>query len=187
MASTREDEEFLKVGVQYYVAARSAVMAHLLPVCGNLYHHSLEMLLKAGLSRHLSLRDLQRRFGHKLPDIWAAFKAQFASAGQLDQFDGTITKLHEFEDIRYPEKVLALGAHMLVEWEPAVPATAHFALSSPLYQLTATDLDRLVAKIFEVSSRNPFFFTTYLAVQPHAREIISRDNPVAAQLLPPSS
>jgi hypothetical protein len=66
MVSSREDEEFMKLGVQYYVAARSAVMAHLLPVCGNLYHHSLEMFLKAGLSRHLSLRDLQNRFGHRL-------------------------------------------------------------------------------------------------------------------------
>ena len=66
MVSGREDEEFMKLGVQYYVAARSAVMAKLLPVCGNLYHHSLEMFLKAGLSRHITLDDLKhpRKFGH---------------------------------------------------------------------------------------------------------------------------
>src|SRR5689334_128947 len=68
------DEEFMKLGVQYYVAARSAVMAQLLPVCGNLYHHSLEMFLKAGLSRHITLDDLknQRKFGHDLRKLWPA-------------------------------------------------------------------------------------------------------------------
>src|SRR5207248_6494099 len=157
--------EFLKLGVQYYVAARSAVMAHLLPVCGNLYHHSLEMLLKAGLSRQLSLRDLQNRFGHRLPEIWPAFKAQFATGGELDQFDATIAKLQDFEDIRYPDKVLKLGAQMLVEWN-GTPGTGGFASSPPLYQLNVNDLDRLVAKIFEVSSRNPLFFTSYLAALP---------------------
>jgi hypothetical protein len=186
MSGGREDEEFLRVGVQYYVAARSAVMAHLLPVCGNLYHHSLEMLLKAGLSRQLSLRELQNRFGRRLPEIWAAFKAQFGSDGALDEFDATIAKLHQFEDIRYPDKVLSLGAQMVVEWEPT-PETGHFEPSPPLYQLNVKDLDRFVAKIFESTSRNPLFFTTYLSALPHAREIITRHNPVAAQLLPPSS
>jgi hypothetical protein len=65
---TRVDEEFMKLGVQYYVAARSAAWAGLLPVCGNLYHHTLEMFLKAGLSRKYSLRELQKKFGHRLID-----------------------------------------------------------------------------------------------------------------------
>jgi hypothetical protein len=185
--SGREDEEFFELGVQYYVAARSAATSRLLPVCGNLFHHSLEMLLKAGLSRRLSLRDLQNRFGHRLTDIWAAFKAQFASAGELDQYDGTIAKLHEFEDIRYPDKVLTLGAQMLVDWGATSSVALAIGAAPPLYQLNVHDLDRLVAKIFEVSSRNPLFFTSYLAALPHAREILTHDNPAAAQLLPPSS
>jgi hypothetical protein len=186
MMQEAADREFMKLGVQYYVAARSAVMARLLPVCGNLYHHSLEMFLKAGLSRSLPLRDLQNRFGHKLPKISTAFKAQFSPAGQLDDFDETITKLHQFDDIRYPDKVLTLGAQMIVEWAAApVPGTGGFSPAPPLYGLNVNDLDRLVAKIFEASSRNPLFFTSYLAGFPHAREIIRRDNPAAAQLLPP--
>jgi len=61
------DAEFMRLGVQYYVAARSAALvgATLMPVCGNLYHHALEMFLKAGLSRKYSLAEL-KRFGHKL-------------------------------------------------------------------------------------------------------------------------
>ena len=41
------EEEFMKLGVQYYAAARSSAWAGLW-VCGNLYHHSIEMFLKAG-------------------------------------------------------------------------------------------------------------------------------------------
>src|SRR5690242_6221306 len=104
MVSDRKDQEFMKLGFQYYVAARSAVMAQLLPVCGNLYHHSLEMFLKAGLSRHITLDDLKNpgKFGHDLLKLWSAFKAQFAAAGELDEFDVTVTKLNKFEEIRYP-------------------------------------------------------------------------------------
>jgi hypothetical protein len=45
------DHEFMRLGVQYYIAARSAAWAGLLPVCGNLYHHSIEMFLKSGIAR----------------------------------------------------------------------------------------------------------------------------------------
>src|SRR6266436_2561450 len=148
MVSGRDDEEFMKLGVQYYVAARSAVMAQLLPVCGNLYHHSLEMFFKAGLSRQTSLDDLKnpRKFGHDLLKLWPAFKAEFAPAGELDEFDATVTKLEQFEDIRYPDKILALGAQMLVDW--TTPTMEHsFASSPPLYHLHVNELDRLVGKI----------------------------------------
>ena len=167
MSSDREEQEFQNLGIQYYVAARSAVMAHLVPVCGNLFHHCFEMFLKAGLSRRLSLRDLQKRFGHSLPDLWVAFKGKFAPAGELNEFDPTIAKLHHFEDIRYPDKVLAFGAQMSVGWEPPGPGT-NFPSGSPTpaYQLTVTDLDRLVSKIFEVTQRNPLFFTNHLAAVP---------------------
>jgi hypothetical protein len=58
-ARTREKAsgEFMKLGVQYYAAARAI---QLLPVTGNLYHHALEMFLKAGLSRKYSLAELNR-------------------------------------------------------------------------------------------------------------------------------
>jgi hypothetical protein len=95
-----------------------------------------------------------------------------------------VEKLQQFEDIRYPDKILSLGAQMLVDWSTS--ATEHaFAPSPPLYHLVVNDLDRLIGRLFVVSSRNPLFFTSYLAALPHAREIIARDNPVTAQLLPP--
>jgi hypothetical protein len=188
MMLNREDPEFMKLGFQYYVAARSAAMAHLVPVCGNLYHHSLEMFLKAGLSRQISLADLANptKFGHKLLKLWPAFKSQFDTAGELDEFDVIVTKLEKFEDIRYPEKILELGAQMLVEW--GTPSVVNLADSSmPLYHLRVNELDRLIAKLFVVSSRNPLFFMARSLSSPHAWEIIRHNNPVADQLLSPQT
>jgi hypothetical protein len=44
-AMTREaaDREFMRLGTQYYIAARYVAWAGLLPVSGNLYHHAIEM------------------------------------------------------------------------------------------------------------------------------------------------
>jgi hypothetical protein len=41
-------EQFGTLAAQYYVWARFAALAGYAPVCGNLMHHVMEMLLKAG-------------------------------------------------------------------------------------------------------------------------------------------
>jgi hypothetical protein len=72
----KNDEELMKLGVQYYVAARSAALvgATLMPVCGNLYHHALEMFLKAPAPQNERPRPVP---------IWDAFKAEFPSTALL--------------------------------------------------------------------------------------------------------
>ncbi len=176
---TSADEEFIKLGVQYYVAALYAALAGagLLPVCGNLYHHALEMFLKSGLSREHSLQNLSKNFGHKLIDIWDAFKADFPST-ELPQFDATIADIHDFEEIRYPDEVLKNGAQMVVDWG-STPAQS--SASEPMYKLHVNDLDRLIGEIFRVLSRNPLFFTGGL--KRDVRDMLACDNPVATQLL----
>jgi hypothetical protein len=110
------EEAFVGLGLQYYVAARSAAWAGLVPVCGNLYHHALELLLKAGLSQNHSLKELGKKpFSHDLSNLWNTFKAEFPST-ELPQFDPTIADIDDFEDIRYPDKVLKNGATMRVEF-----------------------------------------------------------------------
>src|SRR5260221_7699546 len=87
------DVQFLNLGIQYYTAGRSAVLAELIPVAGNLFHHAIEMLLKARLSQKLSLKELCKRpFGHRLSSLWDAFKAEFP-AENLDEFDQGIALL----------------------------------------------------------------------------------------------
>ena len=57
---TRDIEiQFLRLGIQYYVVGRSAVLARLSPVCGNLLHHAVEAYLKARLSQKHSLKELE--------------------------------------------------------------------------------------------------------------------------------
>jgi hypothetical protein len=184
-ARTREaaSREFMRLGVQYYVAARAGAWAGLLPITGNLYHHSLEMFLKAGLSRKYSLKELKNKFSHRLPDIWTEFKAEFP-AHALATFDATINGVAEFEEIRYPDNVIKYGAQMVVDFRgTATPVQNNTAPTrpEPLYRFYFDDVDRLIGAIFTACSKNPLFFTSSL--KPDVQGMLARDNPVAAQLL----
>jgi hypothetical protein len=170
----------MRLGVQYYAAARSAVLCGLLPICGNLFHHAIEALLKARLSQKCSLLQIKKlggRTGHKLPPLWNAFKAEFPGAG-LEQFDSTITDLERFERLRYPDAVIEEGAVMLVGTFIDAPGTS----SPPRYQIDPPIIDLLVARIFELCSRNPAFFTN--GMNSYAREAITRNNPVGERFVP---
>jgi hypothetical protein len=109
------DYHFLRLGMQYYVAARSAAIAGLIPVCGNLFHHTIEMFLKASLSQTKSLKEL-KDLKHGLKPLWHAFKAEFSTA-KLEEFDKLIEELDAFERIRYPDNVISDGAAMHLGWE----------------------------------------------------------------------
>jgi hypothetical protein len=52
---------FLQNGCHYYAAARFAMHAQCMPVCGILFHHTVEMLLKGGpYSRSMTLADVMK-------------------------------------------------------------------------------------------------------------------------------
>lgn len=175
------NEEFMKLGVQYYVTARQSAWSGLW-VCGNLYHHALEMFLKAGLSRKYSLRELRKQFGHELIAIWNAFKADFPSP-ELLEFDATIADIAGFEDIRYPDRVLKYGVQIRIDYRSVPQQSA--PSSPPEYKLDFYEIDRLVGAIFGVSSLNPLFFT--MGLKPDVQAMLARDNPVAEQILPQRS
>src|SRR5256885_6561596 len=105
---------FFQCGSQYYVAGRWGMFAGLMPVAGNLHHHAIEMLLKGALSKTMSLEDLRFKLGHGLPKIWKRFKKQTNDAS-LGAFDKVIKELSKFEDIRYPDKLIAQGASMMFD------------------------------------------------------------------------
>jgi hypothetical protein len=171
---------FLQLGVQYYAAARSAVLGGLLPVCGNLFHHAIEAFLKARLSQKLPLRQVRKlggRTGHELLPLWDAFRAEFQGAG-LEHFNGTIADLERFERLRYPDAVIEEGAVMLAGTFIGAPETD----SPPRYQIDPPVIDRLVARIFELCSRNPVFFTS--GMNSYARDAITRNNPVGERFVP---
>ena len=53
--------------------------AQLMPVCGNLFHHAVEMSLKSGLTKKRKLSELKDML-HNLKVIWRAFKEEFPDA-----------------------------------------------------------------------------------------------------------
>jgi hypothetical protein len=171
------NEEFMKLGVQYYVAARQSAWSGLW-VCGNLYQHALEMFLKAGLCQKYSLPALRKQFGHELNAIWNAFKADFPSTALLE-FDATIADIAGFEDIRYPDKILKHGVQIIIDYraQPREPSLR----PEPEYRLDFYEIDRLIGAIFGVSSQNPLYYT--LGLKPDVRAMLARDNPVADQIL----
>ena len=80
----------MQTGSQYYTMARFAMHAQCVPVCGNLFHHAVEMLLKGGLARKRPLSDLKDNMGHNLKVLWREFKLEFpdrnSSTARQDNF-----------------------------------------------------------------------------------------------------
>jgi hypothetical protein len=178
------ENAFLLVGMEYYITARSAALANLINVYGNLYHHAIEMLLKAVLSRRYSVDQLRsKKLGHNLPILWDRFKAEFSSIG-LQDFDELIRDLHRFETIRYPDKLSEQGGLLFIEWGTSSQDSLPGFLT---YKINATNIDHLVVKLFDVSSTDLATCMYTLKSNLHVREILTRYNPVAAQLLPPEA
>jgi hypothetical protein len=179
MSIHRTDTAVRRLGAQYYAAARGAAWAGFLPVSGNLYHHSLEMFLKAGLSQQYCLEELKHRFGHRLIDLWSEFKARFPSA-TLSRFDTAVAEIEAFEDVRYPEEILKNGAEMTIEWGTTSARSCNPS-SVPKYTLNVPEIDRLLAEIFRASLQLPLNYT--LRLKQDVRAILARDNPVADQII----
>jgi hypothetical protein len=165
------DNLFLQNACQYYATARFAVHAECMPVCGNLFHHAVEMFLKAGLAQRRELSEL-RNMSHKLKEkLWPAFKQDFANPG-LTRHDKTIACLDEFEDIRYPDEVLKRGMGVTADWSSGSAVILAGKASTPQqYKIVVSDIDDLIADVFKVCSRNPPAFTNSAA-----REAINRHN-----------
>ena len=115
---------FVKSGCEYYATARFAMHAQRSYVCGNLFHHAVEMLLKGELlQRGVSLDELKRT-GHSLRRLWRMYKAYYPKA-DLERHNRIINRLDKYEEIRYPNPALgSIGVAM--EWsDEPVPITTY--------------------------------------------------------------
>jgi hypothetical protein len=168
------DTHFLQRGLQYYVAGRFSALAQQFPICANLLHHSVEMLLKGSLCRSHSKGQL-RAMRHNLRKAWLAFKASHQDP-RLNQFDATVSALNKFERIRYPDEVLnkgMIGTFDLFH-EHKSKSQSYLANTPPHYSLNLEDVDQLVALVFEVAKFNPHFFLNSMSVS--AREVLNDRN-----------
>jgi hypothetical protein len=149
--------EFIKYGLQYYVAGRCAVATALNPVAANLVHHAIEMFLKAGLCAHTN--ETQRRcLGHDLTRLMEEFKAHHDPEGKLAEFDECLSELQKYEDIRYPEGMLgghgAIGLYLQFGGARMTKEPSILAGPSDLveYTLIMSEIDVLVKAICGAAS-----------------------------------
>src|SRR5437763_7503350 len=91
---------YTELGLQYYIAGRFAALNGLVPVAGNLFHHAIEMVLKAGLLTILTEDQLKCQFGHNLTKLWDSFK-DLTQSQALSAFGDVIQELDRWEDLRY--------------------------------------------------------------------------------------
>jgi len=176
---------FADLATQYYAAARIAAKTGLAPIHGNLFHHAVELYLMAALVGTIPVEQMKRNpFSHDLRAIWRAFKTK-ENDSALDRFDGTVEALHEFESIRYPDKVVDHGMIVAIGWKPGdagrVTGTGKMP---PSYEVVIEEVDRLIIEVLRCASVNPKFFGMRFN-HPVAREALAYQNPEASSWMEP--
>jgi hypothetical protein len=114
------------------------------PVAGNLFHHAVELFLKAAMSHRVPVRRLaSRNLGHDLEALWGEFKVEHPKADE--SLLPIVETLNRFEDIRYPVagEVQCPQLHLAVFRHPEGKS-----MGAPgAYALVLEDVDRLVQYI----------------------------------------
>jgi hypothetical protein len=165
--------EFFSSGTNYYVAARWAALAGLMPVYGNLFHHAVEMYLKGALiEKGFTVAQLTR-LGHNLRRLWKQFKKHYED-GTLPHFDKLVRGLDMFETIRYPDKIK--GMTMGISIGAGEQTKVWTKKPLPHYEVNLAGMDQLVRAIVEKTGVNPHALMHRLLNQ-QARGTLLQDNP----------
>jgi hypothetical protein len=169
-------EYFFKSALEYYVNGRAACLSGCLFTTGNLLHHAVEMMLKGELSRTIPLDDLKdkKKFGHRLPKCWRAFKGLFPTE-DLTEFDPMVRELHKFEEIRYPDNLLAKGASISLGFgRGRMMQKMKTARRVPVYQMGIGDVDAFFAHAIKLCHMIPEPYFSFLTE--HGREMLTKYN-----------
>jgi hypothetical protein len=164
---------FMTSACQYYATARYAMYAQLMPVCGNLFHHAIEMSLKVGLAQKHNISHL-KNMGHDLETLWRSFKIDFPDS-DLGGHDGTISDLYKFENIRYPDGIAKGGMAATAQWSrSAARVTVLGGGKAPKeYVVVVSDIDDLIVDVFKACSWSP---PSFIGTNPAALEALTRNN-----------
>jgi hypothetical protein len=173
---------FFNTALEYYVIGRCAYFCGCRFTTGNHFHHAVEMMLKGQLSLTTPLDDLKDRhkFRHSLRKCWNAFKGLFP-AEDLTEFDTMIAALDNFEEIRYPDTLLAKGASIgfgLGRWQPA---TVSGVKQVPQYTMAIGYVDAFFARVIRLCHMNPKIYFGFLT--PKGREMLLESNDEAKDWL----
>ena len=142
------------------------------------------MLLKGQLSRTIPLKELadRQKFCHSLPKLWTAFNGLFPT-DDLTEFDTMIHELEKFEEIRYPDKILARGACIGLGFGRGKPVTNMTpGRTAPEYQMGVGDVDAFFARLFPLCRINPKAYLSILSSQ--GRQVLTEGNAESKDWLP---
>jgi hypothetical protein len=160
---------------EIFVVGRYGVYAAFFPVAANLHHHAIEMLLKGTLAGWMSPKDM-KKLSHNLNAIWEVFKAVIDEPS-LTKFDAVIEELNKFEDIRYPDRLLASEASIMFDITKAGATQSYLTgVSDPQFKLCLENVDELIADIFRISGRNPDVYLKMTMASTDARQYLEREN-----------
>jgi len=159
-----------------------AARGFLAPIHGNLLHHAVEMFLKYGLLDVVSREQMRsRQYGHNLDWLWERFKEKEGDPA-LVRFDATVHALHEFEELRYPDKIPNRAIMMAITWLRDDTVTSSGETKAKQYEVVIADVDRLIIEILKRVGLNPKFFVQH-RVSPSGRDALRYQNPHAADWL----
>lgn len=180
-----QQDQFVAAGVQYYIAARGAALAGLMPVSGNLVHHAIEMLAKAGIIKHRAsgsfeqTQDKLMGLGHKLRAIWAELQVCYPNA-QFSGRDSLVAYLDRWEDIRYPDPDGLTGATGMAMSIPRRKGQEPVAIDprgpTTEYYLNLEDCDELIKEMWQALGFTAARFRHYLHMSKYASDVYSEDN-----------
>jgi hypothetical protein len=145
---------FLQLGCQYYGIARyCALDVFTLPVCGTVFHHAVEMLIKGYLIKMHPLTQLKEA-GHNLSELWSMLKSNTGDT-KLSRYDKTITDLDQFGELRYPERMVDEGFFINARLGVTAPAQIPDTMELPHYTLIVSDLDEIALAVLNACNVNP--------------------------------
>jgi len=153
----------LEYGLNYYVCGRFAVAARMMPVSASLFHHAVELLLKACLALDDLVEEIAKydeTYGHSLPLLWEEFRKRNPGS---EEHDPTIEDLHKFELVRYPENLISEGGMFSIGFFENLEQEPN---SYRRFTLSTLQIDPLVALLMKASSYNPVLLKDMLAREP---------------------
>lgn len=175
---TDNPDGFMRLGAEYYLAGRFAFLQRC-RISANLFHHSVELLLKYDLLTNVP-GAARRKYGHDLHRLWADFKDLETSRMTLTRFDKVVADLDDWEHLRYGSYRMSETsgkgvAQTMIFMPQRVSIEPNFANEEvDEYVLCLEDVDDLVAVIVTSASINPAVL--FLSLSPEALDWYSRDN-----------
>lgn len=149
------DHQYVSLGIQYYLLARVGSRFPFNPASGNLYHLGFELLFKSYLRKKYSAGELQKKFQHRLVELWKEFNSEIKNS-ELDKFDSIVKNLDYWEEVRYIELKGGKNANSIEIVKGSAPKEYldkinNIDLNSPEYfRLYIDDMDELFNAFFSV-------------------------------------